>query len=142
MPYQTESEEKLLLSEELTLSLKRFELVGYSYYFTLFLSFIALFTSKLTIHSSTGIVLHIAIIVYHTHFIEFFMVELLCNYVKLMLINMLSQLLYACTSWRYPRNSASCRNGLFLPSKGSCDCHDIWSSFSNCKTKFLDYHSK
>ena len=67
MPYQTESEEKLLLSEELTLSLKRFELVGYSYYFTLFLSFIALFTSKLTIYNSTGIVLHIAIIVYHTH---------------------------------------------------------------------------
>ena len=26
--------------------------------------------------------------------------------------------------------------------KGNRDCHDIWSSFSNCKTKFLDYHSK
>ena len=63
MPYQTESEEKLLLSEELTLTLKRYELVGYSYYFTLFLSFIALFTSKLTMHSFilyTGTVLHIA----------------------------------------------------------------------------------
>ena len=70
MPYQTESEEQLLLSEALTLSLKRFELVGYYYYFTLFLSFIALFTSKLTIHCS--IVLHIAIIVYHSHFIQFF----------------------------------------------------------------------
>ena len=52
MPYQTESEEQLLLSEELTLSLKRYELVGYYYYFTLFLSSIALFTSKLTIHCS------------------------------------------------------------------------------------------
>ena len=52
MPYQTESEEQLLLSEELTLSLKRFELIGYYYHFTLFLSFIALFTSKLTIQSS------------------------------------------------------------------------------------------
>ena len=47
MPYQTESEEKLLLSEELILSLKRFELPGCYYcYFTLFLSIIVLFTSK------------------------------------------------------------------------------------------------
>ena len=52
MPYQTESEEQLLLSEEFTLSYKRFEFFGYYYYFILFLSIIVLFTSKLTIHSS------------------------------------------------------------------------------------------
>ena len=48
MPYQTESEEKLLLSEELILSLKRFELVGYYYYyyFTLFLSIIGLILTQ------------------------------------------------------------------------------------------------
>ena len=92
MPYQTESEDQLLLSEELTLSLKRFELVGYYYYYlTLFLSIIVLFISRLTIRCSIlywhiYIVLHNAIIVYHTHFIQFFffffMVKLLCNYVN------------------------------------------------------------
>ena len=77
MPYQTESEEQLLLSEELTLSLKRFELVGYYYYFTLFQYFCLLYpyshpNERYTVLFSTGIVLHTAIIVYYTHFIEFF----------------------------------------------------------------------
>ena len=82
MPYQTESEEQLLLSEELTLSLKRYELVDYYYYFTLFLSSIALFTSNLTIHCSILYCYSPLLMYTHTHFIQFFMVKLLCNYVN------------------------------------------------------------
>ena len=79
MPYQPDSEQQLLLSEELTLSLKRFEFVGYYYYFTLFLSFIALFTSKLTIHSS--ILYWFILPLFYTTPISLilFMVELLFN---------------------------------------------------------------
>ena len=95
MPYQTKSEEQLLLSEELTLSSKRFELVGYYYFFTLFLSIIVLFTSKLTIHSS---ILYwyspsYCQLLYNTPISLIFL--WLSYYLKLMLI-MLSQLLYAC----------------------------------------------
>ena len=46
------------------------------------------------------------------------MVELLCNYVKLMLICLASYCMHV-TSWRHPRDSASCRNGYSYHQKGS-----------------------
>ena len=74
------SEEHLLLSEELTLSLKRFEFVGYYYYFTLFLSFIySLIHIQTNDTQFYSLLVHIAIILIYTTPISLilFMVELL-----------------------------------------------------------------
>ena len=71
------------------------------------------------------------------------MVKLLCNYVKLMLI-MLSQLLYACYIHLGDILEILLPVETAIPTikKGVVIAMTFGVSFSNCKMKFLDYHSK